>query len=167
MVAAIALFKLVITQVCMNVCTCMLRPLRWLGCFCLVGLEFLASLHLHGAVDNPVRSQRLQPLHFHDHHLRSTDTSVKVADRRRVIHLSKQVIEQKVNSRCEGGKSFEFDRYFRNTIPATITIHTRSWCFHISRFSPTTAHKIYSHPSCKVQLSITETARGHNRICSL
>lgn len=43
--------------------------LRWLGCFRLVSLELLSSLHFHGAVDNPVGSQRLQPLHLHDHHL--------------------------------------------------------------------------------------------------
>lgn len=64
----------------MSVCIWTNRPLRWLGCFCLVSLELLASFHLHGAVDNPVRSQRLQPLHFHDHYLESKDTSVKVVD---------------------------------------------------------------------------------------
>lgn len=50
-----------------------LGHLRGLGCLRLVCLEFLASFHLHGAVDNPIGSQRLQPLHFHDHHLGSTD----------------------------------------------------------------------------------------------
>lgn len=49
------------------------RHLRGLGRLRLVCLEFLASLHLHGAVDNPVGSQRLQPLHLHDHHLGSAD----------------------------------------------------------------------------------------------
>lgn len=52
---------------------CTLGHLRGLGCLCLVCLELLASLHLHGAVDNPIGSQRLQPLHFHDHHLGSVD----------------------------------------------------------------------------------------------
>lgn len=55
---------------------CNERCSRWFGCLCLVGLEFLASLHLHGAVDNPVGSQRLQSLHLHDHHLRGRDISV-------------------------------------------------------------------------------------------
>lgn len=86
---------------------------RWLGCFCLVGLEFLASLHLHGAVDNPVRSQRLQPHHFHDHHLGGTDNSVSLC-RQGVIHLMKEVVEQKVESRRAGGRFLQFDRYFRN-----------------------------------------------------
>lgn len=52
---------------------CNERRSRWLGRLCLVGLEFLASLHLHGAVDNPVGSQGLESLHLHDHHLRSRD----------------------------------------------------------------------------------------------
>lgn len=60
------------TQTCTPACA--LRHLRGLGCLCLVCLEFLASFHLHGAVDNPIGSQRLQPLHFHDHHLGSADT---------------------------------------------------------------------------------------------
>lgn len=72
----------------------MLRPLRWLGRFCLVCLEFLASFHLHGAVDNPVGSQRLQPLHFHDHHLGSTDITATCC-RTGVIHPLKEVMEQK------------------------------------------------------------------------
>lgn len=73
---------------------CMLRLLRWLGCFRLVCLEFLASFHLHGAVDNPVGSQRLQPLHFHDHHLGSTDITATCC-RTGVIHPLKEVTEQK------------------------------------------------------------------------
>lgn len=36
----------------------------------MVRLEFLASFHLHGAVDDAVRSERLQTLNFHDHDLR-------------------------------------------------------------------------------------------------
>lgn len=65
--------------------TCICAHLRWLGCLRLVSLELLASLHLHGAVNNPVRSQRLQPLHFHDHHLVSTGTSE--CCKGEVIHL--------------------------------------------------------------------------------
>lgn len=39
------------------------------GGFCLVCLQLVAPLHLHGAVNDPVWSQRLQPLNLHDHHL--------------------------------------------------------------------------------------------------
>lgn len=86
-----SLIILILTQIHEKL-TRMLRRLRWLGCFCLVCLEFLASFHLHGAVDNPVGSQRLQPLHFHDHHLGSTDITATCC-RMGVIHPLKEVTE--------------------------------------------------------------------------
>lgn len=46
--------------------------LLWSGGFRLVCLQFLPPLHLHGAVHNPVRSQRLQAHHLHDNHLEGT-----------------------------------------------------------------------------------------------
>lgn len=70
---------------------------RGLGGLRLVCLEFLASFHLHGAVDDPVGRQRLQALHFHDHHLGGADTTAVthpahagqgVKERRRVSHCS-------------------------------------------------------------------------------
>lgn len=47
------------------------RTCHWHGfrSFRLVRLQFLAAFHFHGAVDNPVGCQRLQPFHFHDNDL--------------------------------------------------------------------------------------------------
>lgn len=80
---------------------CTLGHLRGLGCLCLVCLELLASLHLHGAVDNPIGSQRLQPLHFHDHHLGSADITV-ICCSPGVIHpaRSKRKGENLEQTRC-------------------------------------------------------------------
>lgn len=43
----------------------------WSGGFSLVRLQLLSSLHLHGAVNDPVRSHRLQTLNLHDHNLKT------------------------------------------------------------------------------------------------
>lgn len=110
----------------MNVCLCALRHLRGLGCLCLVCLEFLASFHLHGAVDNPVGSQRLQPLHFHDHHLGSTDI-IAGCCRPGVIHLFQrgQRGKKRIRNRHEAAKSFHFI-YFTHSMPATVTMYSCS-----------------------------------------
>lgn len=42
------------------------------GGFSLIRLQLVAPLHLHGAVNDPVWSQRLQSLNLHDHHLTHT-----------------------------------------------------------------------------------------------
>lgn len=112
----------------MNVCVCVLRHLRGLGCLCLVCLEFLASFHLHGAVDNPVGSQRLQPLHFHDHHLGSTDI-IAGCCRPAVIHLFQrgQRGKKRIRNRREAAKSFH-SIYFSHSMPATVTMYICSCC---------------------------------------
>lgn len=46
---------------------------RGLGCFSLVGLQFLSTFDFHSAINNAVRSQRLQALHFHDDDLQSAE----------------------------------------------------------------------------------------------
>lgn len=153
----------------MCACACS-GPLRWLGCFCLVGLEFLASFHLHGAVDNSVGSQRLQPLHFHDHHLGSTDITV-ICCRPGVIHLLKEVTEQNSQEQTCCWQilpvlykvdiletASQPQSQFTLVAGALILLIT---CFNddFSRFFfCRTAHKKYSHPSYKVQLSVIETA---------
>lgn len=55
--------------------------------------------------------------------------------RQGVIHLMKDVIEQKAKSRCAGVKSFQFDRYsiLETLSAATITVYTCSWCPHITK----------------------------------
>lgn len=106
-----------------------LRPLRWLGCFCLVSLEFLASLHLHGAVDNPVGSQRLQPLHFHNHHLGST-VITEISCRPGVIHLFRGHRAKK--SRTDVLLANPFKLYIYIYITATATICSCRWCTNIT-----------------------------------
>lgn len=112
----------------------MFRALRWLGCLCLVGLEFLASLHLHGAVDNPVWSQRLQPHHFHDHHLENTkNTSVKFADENdSSFETGHRATRRQWMWRWQ---ILQFDINVRNTLPATITIYTFCHCPDINNMS--------------------------------
>lgn len=107
--------------------TRMLWPSRWLGCFRLVCLEFLASFHLHGAVDNPVGSQRLQPLHFHDYHLGSTDIAATCSD----SSFERGHGAKKVKSRQAAGKSFQIytTEIFQ---PQSKYIYTRSWCSNVS-----------------------------------
>lgn len=43
----------------------------WSGGFSLVRLQLLSSFHLHGAVNDPVWSHRLQTLNLHDHNLKT------------------------------------------------------------------------------------------------
>lgn len=49
------------------------RNSLWSGSFSLVRLQLLSSLHLHGAVNNPVWSDRLQTLDLHDHNLKTPE----------------------------------------------------------------------------------------------
>lgn len=106
---------------------CTLGHLRGLGCLCLVCLELLASLHLHGAVDNPIGSQRLQPLHFHDHHLGSADITA-ICCSPGVIHpatwRSKRKGENLEQTRCCQILAVFLDFIHSMPMPARVTMHT-------------------------------------------
>lgn len=113
---------------------CVHGHLRGLGCLCLVCLEFLASFHLHGAVDDPIGSQRLQPLHFHDHHLGSADITA--------ICCSPAVIHP-----AHGGQSVKRENLERTRCcqipPPRSTSHTHSASATVAMHTP-----VFIRPPC-------------------